>query len=96
MDKKLEKEAMLLMDRALDLKKFALIKLICESYAKGEFGDDPEIVAPSVMTFIGGVINQDISKVKKGMSSLNFEKFKSKLDYSKLEMFTGAVKKGVF
>ena len=74
-----------LMDRSKDLQKYDLIKLVYESYSKGEFGDDPEIVAPSVLAFIGGVLVDDVSKVRKAMSSLKMEKFLSGLPSFKLE-----------
>jgi hypothetical protein len=74
-----------LMDRFKDLQKYDLIKLVYESYSKGEFGDDPEIVAPSVLAFIGGVLVDDVSKVRKAMSSLKMEKFLSGLPSFKLE-----------
>jgi len=74
-----------LMDRSKDLQKYDLIKLVYESYSKGEFGDDPEIVAPSVLAFIGGGLVDDVSKVRKAMSSLKMEKFLSGLPSFKLE-----------
>ena len=55
-----------------------------------EFGDDPEIVAPSVLAFIGGVLLDDVSRVRKAMSSLKMEKFLSGLPSFKLEkLFSG-------
>ena len=36
-----EELARKLMDRSKDLQKYDLIKLVYESYSKGEFGDDP-------------------------------------------------------
>ena len=78
------------MERSKDLQKFDLIKLVCESYSKGEFGDDPEMVAPTVLAFIGGVFTNDVSKVRKAMSTLKTEKFLSGLAPYKLEkLFNG-------
>jgi hypothetical protein len=79
-----------LIDRSKDLQKFDLIKLVYESYSKGEFGDDPEIVAPSILAFVGGIFTDDVSKVRKAMSSLKMEKFLSGLPPFKLEkLFNG-------
>ena len=85
-----EELARKLMDRSKDLQKYDLIKLVYESYSKGEFGDDLEIVAPSVLAFIGGVLLDDVSRVRKAMSSLKMEKFLSGLPSFKLEkLFSG-------
>ena len=75
------------LQRTKDLQKFDLIKLICESYSRGEFGDDPEMVAPSVLAFIGGVFTDDASKVRKAMATLKTEKFLKGLDPYRLEIF---------
>ena len=49
-----------------------------------------EIVAPSVLAFIGGVLLDDVSRVRKAMSSLKMEKFLSGLPSFKLEkLFSG-------
>lgn len=83
----LVRKAMTVMDRAKDLQKFDLIKAVCESYSKGEFGDDPEMVAPSVLALIGGIMTNDASKVRKAMATLKTEKFLKGLDPHKLETF---------
>jgi hypothetical protein len=93
MDKALEAKIKLITDRAVDLKKFELIKLICESYTAGEGG---RITDCTVLDLISGIVSGNISKVRKAMSSLKFENFTSRLDYSKLEMFTGDIRKGSF
>ena len=75
------------MERTRDLQKFDLIKAVCETYSKGEFGDDPEMVAPSVLALIGGLMTDDASKVRKAMATLKTEKFLKGLDPYKLEVF---------
>ncbi len=72
-------------DRNRDLLKYDLLKLVSESYSKGEFGDDPEMIAPVVLAFFGGVLTDDVSKVRQAMSTLKMEKFLSGLSPYKLE-----------
>ncbi len=72
-------------DRNRDLLKMDLLKLVCASYSKGEFGDDPEMVAPVVLAFVGGVLTDDVSKVRQAMSTLKMEKFLNGLSAYKLE-----------
>jgi hypothetical protein len=75
------------MDRSKDLQKFDLINLVCKSYSKGEFGDDLEVLAPTVLAFIGGILMDDASKARKALSTMKTEKFLSGLSPYELEKY---------
>lgn len=79
--KELEEKAKLLMNRMKDLQKYDLIKLVYENNKS-----DPA-VKEILLDFIGAVLTDDVSKIRKAISGLKVEKLMLELPYFKLERF---------